>query len=61
MKSIKMQIVELHNTAIHDKKVEFNKLIKSLKKCQTKIKLKMKKKNKTGSQLKAQKKASPRD
>lgn len=40
MKS-KMQTVELNKTAIQDIKVEFNILIKSLKKCQTEIKLKM--------------------
>lgn len=46
MKSIKMQIVELNNTVIHDKKVEFIKLIKSLKKCQTEIEIKLKMKKK---------------
>lgn len=51
MKSIKMQIVELNNSEIQDKKVEFNKLINLLKKCQNEIKLKIKKKN-PGSQIK---------
>lgn len=51
MKSIKIQTVELNNAAIQNITVKFNKLTKSLKKCQAEIKLKMKKLRKSNKRL----------